>query len=512
MVRSFSPDGTAYCDQGWIRNSSKGLWELYISGDPLELGLAHGLLAIELIRTQEEAFVGQLEKLIPSKTYRYFLQRLIAFFNRKLDRYVTLEHQLEIYGVSCYASKEFDAYAPAYQRILNYHAAHDIGHAMQNMNLVACTAFGLWDGMTVDSSLLIGRNFDFYAGDEFAENKIICFVAPDSGYRFAMVTWGGMTGVVSGMNEAGLTVTLNAAKSGIPGASKTPVSLVARLILQHAGTITEARSIIEASEVFVSESFLIGSAVDHKAVVIEKTPGATGFFDPGHDHVILTNHFQSGSLINDPLNLENMANETSLYRYRRVEELLEEQRPLGPGSVAAVLRDQRGLGGGNIGMGNEKAVNQLIAHHSVIFQPEKLRFWIALPPYQLGEYICYDLGRVFRDFSDSIPGGPIISDSLTIAADPFLKSEDWNDFLLFKAESENWRAGAEASEEPAGEYLGLNPEYYFGYALLGDHFAEMKDYRRAAALYEKALEKEVSSAYERDHLSKMLDRYKRRIE
>jgi len=76
--------------------------------------------------------------------------------------------------------------------------------------------------------MIIGRNFDFYINDDFAKEKIVSFCNPSQGYKFMYVTWGGFTGVVSGMNEKGLTVTINAAKSDIPSGSATPVSLVAK--------------------------------------------------------------------------------------------------------------------------------------------------------------------------------------------------------------------------------------------------------------------------------------------
>ena len=60
------------------------------------------------------------------------------------------------------------------------------------------------------------RNFDFYVGDAFCRDKIIAFYRPSQGFKFMMITFGGMTGVLSGMNDQGLTVTINAAKSDIP--------------------------------------------------------------------------------------------------------------------------------------------------------------------------------------------------------------------------------------------------------------------------------------------------------
>ena len=143
------------------------------------------------------------------------------------------------------------------------------------------------------------------------------------------------------MNEKGLTVTLNSAKSDIPLGARTPVSIIAREILQYASNIEEAMEIASSRQSFVSESFLIGSAADHKVVVLEKSIDTTILYDPGKDHIILTNHFQSDYFMQDPLNIENIENETSLYRYQRVEELLELSDSIDQVKIAGILRDQR---------------------------------------------------------------------------------------------------------------------------------------------------------------------------
>src|SRR5690606_23962492 len=223
----------------FLTKNKQGLWELYIEGDPLERGLITGSLTDTLIDKQETVFLNKVKDLVSSESKQKFLRKFLSWYNRKMYKHITNEYKAEIYGVSRYASEDFNEIAPPYLRSLYLHGAHDIGHALQDLALVGCTSFAAWGENTDDGKLIIGRNFDFYAGDAFAEEKIIAFVNPEAGYKFMSVTWGGMIGVVSGMNEKGLTVTINAGKSKVPLVAKTPVSIVTREILQYASTIEE---------------------------------------------------------------------------------------------------------------------------------------------------------------------------------------------------------------------------------------------------------------------------------
>src|SRR3546814_14178543 len=96
-----------------------------------------------------------------------------------------------------------------------------------------------------------------------------------------------------------------------------------------------------------------------------------------------------------------------------------------PAEAAGMLRNKAGRGGGDLGYGNEKAINQLLAHHAVIFQPEDRRMWVAANPYQLGEFVAYDLDEVFEQLATLDAEKPLAADSLNIPADPFAASADF---------------------------------------------------------------------------------------
>ncbi|TNF23890.1 MAG: hypothetical protein EP314_08645, partial [Bacteroidetes bacterium] len=370
-------DGLRELNGSWYHQNQYGLWEAYIKGKPYERGKAFGLLAQKQVVSQEVSFIAQIRKLVPSEWFLNSLKYGVVFFNRNLDEHVTEELQKEILGVSESFSDDYDFIGDKYSRILNYHAAHDIGHALQDLSIVGCTSFAVWNHYSSDSSLIIGRNFDFYMGDDFAKDKIILFMKPESGYAFASITWAGFMGVVSGMNEHGLTVTLNAAKSSVPNGAKTPISLLAREILQYARTIDEAYAIAASRSTFVSESILVGSATDHAAAIIEKSPDRLDIYRPNDSRLVCANHYQSETFKNDPVNLKNIEDSDSEYRFKRMDQLLAAHIPVDAQKTVEILRNQKGLDDAELGMGNPKAINQLLAHHGVVFQPEKRLMWVS---------------------------------------------------------------------------------------------------------------------------------------
>lgn len=495
----------------WLKQSESGLWELYVEGNGFERGAANGLLTKELAEKQEDAFIHQIQLLVPNLNYLKFLKYFVGYFNRHLPDNITEEYKDEIYGISRFASDKYDFIAEKYHRILNYHGAHDIGHALQDKNMtVGCTSFGVWNDKSADGELLIGRNFDFYSGDEFAQNKIIQFTNPTQGYRFATVTWAGFIGAASGMNEKGITVTINAAKSDIPTDAATPIALLAREILQYAKNIDEAIAICNKRKVFVSESILVGSAPDNKAVIIEKTPTKMDIYESGENQVSCSNHYQGPELYNDPANLKNLGESSSLYRKFRLKQLLGRAEKIDYLQAASILRNQEGINDKNIGFNNEKAMNQLIAHHGVIFKPKSGLMWVSANPYQCGKFVCYDLKKVFSEYKNLDEDIAVNVDSLTIPEDPFLKSEDFRKFELYR-HIKNYvqyitRADAGIAISPVLEkaFVENNPESYYVYQILGDYYKKKSDYNKAIPYYETALTKEIATNKEARQIKEAL--------
>jgi len=498
------------CGRNWIQRGNSGLWELYLEGKPFERGVIEGKLIRGLMEKQEQAFTDRLAEMIPSPVYLKFLKYFIYWFNRDLEDYIPEEYIYEIYGISLSASDKFSFIGNNYQRQLNYHSAHDIGHALQDLHMVGCSSFGVWKEKSKDGSLLIGRNFDFYVGDEFARNKIVCFEKPESGYPFMMITWGGMAGAVSGMNEQGLTVTINAAKSDIPYSARTPISILAREILQYARNIQEAYAIAQKRETFVSESILIGSAADGKASIIEKSPYKIALVEPQDNYIVSTNHFRSATFNKDPKNIKDIKENASLYRYKKILEDITEEQPLDAGGMAKILRDRSGLNHTDIGMGNEKAVNQLIAHHSIIFEPEKRLVWVSNGPWQIGGYTCYDIVKIFHNFAALNKRTEISETGRSISPDRFLSSDSYTQFNRFRELRKELKKMSRPGEKTnlrrsyIRELIGTNPDFFEVYSLAGDYFYSKNQPDSAVGYYRKALGKVIARQNERQKIIEKL--------
>ncbi|AFL80412.1 putative choloylglycine hydrolase [Aequorivita sublithincola DSM 14238] len=504
-------DSTFVAGNNFLLKNKQGQWELYVKGNPLQIGEITGSLTQDLMQKQEAIFFNKVEDLVPSKTQQYLLRKFLAWYNRKMYQHIPEEYKAEIYGLSKYSSSNFSEIGEPYLRLLYLHGAHDIGHALQDLMLVGCSSFAVWGDKTVDGELLIGRNFDFYAGDDFAKEKIIAFVNPSEGHKFMSVTWGGMIGVVSGMNDQGLTVTINAGKSEVPLTAKTPISIVTREILQYASTIDEAIAIAKKREVFVSEAIFVGSAKDKKAAIIEVAPDNFGVYQVENtDELICSNHFQSEAYKNDERNLKWIAESHSKYRFERMEELISEDEKLNVSDAVAILRNKKGLDNKEIGFGNEKALNQLLAHHGIVFKPESRKVWVSSNPYQLGEFVEYDLNEVFKSWEGNPSTTSVSNSKENVAEDPFVHSKEYQDYEEYRILEREVETAIENKKTISAEKLSAmqqkNPDYWKVYYLTGKYYFE-KNYNAAARkAFEIALTKETTTVPNKESIKRYLQK------
>lgn len=497
----------------YLLKNKQNLWELYSQGNPYQLGLTSGALLEKLYKKQDSIFYQKINSFVPSLRKQKILFHFLKWFNRDIEKNIIPEYQAELYGISHYSDTVFNRYIPAYQRSMYLHAAHDIGHALQDLMLVGCSSLVVWGDKTPDGKLLIGRNLDFYVGDDFAQNKLISFVKPSSGIPFMSVSWAGMIGIVSGMNYEGLTVTINASKSDIPFKAKTPISLLCREILQYASTLEEAVEIAKKRSVFVSENILVASAKDKKAIIIEISPRKIDVFEsPNYDNLICTNHFQSDGYLSDKKNIKQIKETHSFYRYQKIQELLQKSNKISPEYMAEILRNTEGLNKKSLGYGNEKAINQLLAHHGIIFKPEEKLVWVSSSPYQLGEFVCYDLEKIFNSDFQGVISAQI--QERNIPKSKFLSTKEYENYekyriLEHKIETDlNININKIIDSQSVMQLENLNPDYWKAYFIIGKVLLQNKD-KRAKIYFEKSLSLEIPYSDERQEVEKYLKKSKK---
>ncbi len=116
-------------------------------------------------------------------------------------------------------------------------------------------------------------------GDKFAHNnKLVSFYQPEQ--TINLHPWVGrelLIGVLSGMNETGLTVTINSCKIGYADCIRHSHLYLTREILQYASTIDEAYAIARLKNICFrihTDRFCAG----WQSRYLEKSPEKTALF------------------------------------------------------------------------------------------------------------------------------------------------------------------------------------------------------------------------------------------
>ena len=501
QLKSESRDGKVWLGQSWLGHRD-GLLVVRLKGSPFEMGYASGVLLKDRVHTLENEFLDMIHGYVPENWKLQVLKCYVIYRNRHLSDFIPLDYRLQIYGLTLGCPDVHPELGDYYNRFLNYHAAHDVSYMMIDNPLVSragCTAFGAWGGSTGNGHLITGRNFDWEAAEVFSRDRVVIMCEPNQGIPSISLAWAGMAGIVSGMNRAGVSVTVNGAPSSLPRETATPVAMVARDVMEHAHNLDEALRILRRARVFVSTLWLVGSRADGKFIVVEKTPDVTQVREPEGDSIICANHFETAGLKSDPRNTNYIADATSVSRQTRLAELLQETpHAIDARRAVAILRDRKLVGGIFAGNGHRATLNAFIATHATVMDLSDGIFWAASPPNQLGKFVAFDV----QDFDRELPERTLAADSVVTSGE--YKNAREAQQCLADGRRALRRKDADSALQFGEKAETLNPHFYQNAALRGRALMALGKDADAAEQFKAALAAHPAFLSEKREIERLL--------
>jgi predicted choloylglycine hydrolase/tetratricopeptide (TPR) repeat protein len=341
---------------------------MYLQGSPFEMGVQQGLLithdqdALKYRASAEQLYnplSGEypgLKKLEVTFKQFYFDTKLLPTIKRNIpDEYLE-----EMQGIAFGLSRGVEPVD--FNSVLMANVYLDLGAHY------ACTSFAVFNEATVGESLLHGRNLDSPGMESLAQLGYVAVFNPDQGYPFITHIYPLSSGIMQGMNTAGISVSMN--WSSVQPSEKSldgmPFTFLLRSIVQYAGSIDEAVEIIKKVPLTMGLNILISDSKTNQAVVVEAT-GERYVLRTGSDYVYAANRFLHDYL--KPFQEEGWL--ASDFREKRLMQLIQNYYgKISPIEAAEILRDKSPQ--------FVPGLNHSSSILTVIFQPEDGRMFVSM--------------------------------------------------------------------------------------------------------------------------------------
>lgn len=382
----------------WFPKQKYGLNHAFLKGSAFERGRQFGRASQELLRQQEEALNASLQDIVPSAFLRQSLMFFSMIWFQGIDRYLEDDWLREMWGVSLSAPKEFNHLADPFTRQVAYHGLHEVGQMLVDQGFQGCTQIA----HSVDQSWIIGRTFDFEAHPIFDKEKILKWVYPKNGFAFVSVIFAGMVGSVTGVNEMGVYIAINAAGSEDFSRLGTPSTLLVTQALQESSTAEEAVQILKNKKSLITDIYLVAGPTG-PLYQVEKSPHQTKVIQSLQSRAV-TNHLMHSGWEKDKVNLYRQQELTTMTRLRRAKEFLEDWQNSSPPNnrrewhqkMLEAIRDKKGPAGQPLHLGHRSAIDALIATHGVIYDSKLGVLYVSQGPSLVGPFLGYSLAESFQ--------------------------------------------------------------------------------------------------------------------
>jgi hypothetical protein len=322
-----------------------GLPVLTVEGTPEEIGEQVGALAVK----PAAHLYGRLKEFLRAHGLERAYPLLLRTAGLMTGRFPP-DHLKEIEAMAQASGLDRDL-------LLFGNAFNDLRH------LGGCSVLVVEPPRSATGGPLFGRNLDWPPVLPLNEYSLVTVYRPKGKHAFAAVGLPGLAGCITGMNDAGLVLSVNTSGPARDGSAHfdargVPSVLANRLLLEECVTVAEAERAVRKSKRAGPDLLTL---CDRKvAAVLEVTPSRVAVRRSEEGICACTNHFRTAALA--VVSPEELAAGKNCRRYR-VLARSREMAKLGLADVAAKLH----------------AVNQGRATmQTMIFEPAALRLHLAI--------------------------------------------------------------------------------------------------------------------------------------
>jgi outer membrane lipoprotein-sorting protein len=172
--------------------------------------------------------------------------------------------------------------------------------------LFHCSGFALFGRATEGGRLYHGRVLDYLRGFGLEQNAVVMVIQPDQGNAWVNISYAGMLGTVTAMNEKQLAIGEMGGRGQGHWDGK-PMAELLREVMEKAGTLDEAVAILRKGPRTCQYYYVVSDAKTKQAVGIAATSDTFETIAPGQSHPLLQHPIQDAVLMSAGDRYEELA-------------------------------------------------------------------------------------------------------------------------------------------------------------------------------------------------------------
>ena len=344
----------ATCGPGSLK-IAEGVPVVHVYGTPEEMGKQHGTLLAPQVRAIIKTY---LNRFLLSGGTDTTIRDSVLKVSRQMAKSIPQEYIREMAALAKAAGVK-------YEDVLLANTVFDIKRA------VFCSTFVAVAGRSADKQPIFGRNLDFPTLGVAHKYSCVIVYHPKKGRAVASVTFPGLVGVFTGMNDAGVAAgSMEVRVRGVQ-ITATPFAMVFRTALAGAKSTGDVVKVVKSRGRTSNNNLMICDAKG-SAACAELAIRKVAVRRPKNGVIYSTNHFRSKELRSPRL----------CWRFPRLRKALE-----GDGKVDEAFAKKL--------LAN--VASKRMTMHSVIFRPASRQFLLAIgaPPSAKNKFVLLDASVLF---------------------------------------------------------------------------------------------------------------------